>query len=79
MINLSLFDGIPTTERTIKEQWENHINNPKKYGILSDCWLIQKKEIKGKYKGYVCLWEYANKPKSNNFLRIKKLKVEVKK
>ena len=74
-INLSLYDGVPTTKESELKQWVDCTTNPKKYGFFGfeNGWLIQKKNINGKYKGYVCLWYYERKP-SCKYLKAIKIK-----
>lgn len=74
-INLSLYDGVPTTLEIAEKQFKNFIDYPKSHGIFTSNggYLVLVKLIKGKYKGYWSTFIYREKPKIK-YIKIWKIK-----
>ena len=76
-LNLSLYNGVPTTLEVAKKQYVDHVSNPKAHGIFKSQggYLVLKKLTAGKYNGcWSTLW-YSTKPKkTKDVLIIKSVK-----
>lgn len=74
MINLSIYNGVPTTEQVAREQFKEHIENPRRFGLFKSDggFLVLRKITQGKYKGCWGTYWYSNKPQTP-FIEIKSL------
>lgn len=64
-LNLSLYDGVPSTLEAAEQQFFKHISNPRQFGIFRSQggFLVLKKIEKGKYKKLWGTFWYSKYPK----------------
>ena len=63
MINLSLYNGVPSNKDVgIKQFWEM-VRDSKKKPFLYLRYIVLKKNTQGKYKSYWSVWTQDKKPK----------------